>query len=315
MILVDKISKIYGRKHALNEVSFQIKRHEVVGFLGLNGAGKTTVLKILSGAIWPSSGRVQVDGYDALQHAATIRRLVGFLPDRPPLYGDMSVTAMLQYAAQLNGLPSRDMGKRIDEVIETCQLERVRTQRIDSLSLGFRQRVGIAQAIVHRPALLILDEPISGLDPQQIVAARGLIRRLREDHTVLLSSHILAEIAHTCDRLLILHEGRIVAQGDEQALRAELSRGQFLLKGFGVGRIALDTATQLEGIQKPTLLLDQNERFELQAFAQDERSRAALVAALLQHGLQVHGLTEQNDGGLENLFLRLTGDASREASA
>lgn len=306
MIEVREVSKCYGAARALDAVSFEIAEGEVVGFLGLNGAGKTTMLKILSGAIWPSAGDVRIGGYNSLQQAAEVRRLVGFLPDRPPLYGDMTVDDMLRFAARLNGVRRARLNIRLQMVIELCDLGAVRHQAVASLSLGYRQRVGIAQAIIHQPALLILDEPISGLDPQQIVAARQLIRRLKEAHTVLLSSHILGEISQTCDRLLLLHQGRIVASGGQAQLQAELGVSRYLLHGIGDADTALNCAQALPEPHRCTLKQHQGEQFTLLLEGCDASQRAALSQALVQAGLGISELSPQREQGLEALFLQLT---------
>ncbi|MCU0694809.1 MAG: ABC transporter ATP-binding protein, partial [Polyangiaceae bacterium] len=218
MIQVEELSKYYGARKAVGPLSFRIDKGEVVGLLGLNGAGKTTTLRMLATDLLPTSGRMVVDGIDLAARPEAIQARIGYLPDRPPLYGDMTVREYLRFAARLRAMPMQGLDKRIQEVIETTDLKGWTDERIETLSHGYRQRVGIAQAIVHRPALLLLDEPISGLDPVQIAEMRALIRSLRGEHTTLLSSHILSEISQTCDRLLVIRDGMIVASGTEEEL-------------------------------------------------------------------------------------------------
>jgi ABC-2 type transport system ATP-binding protein len=220
MIVVDKVSKYYGDHAAVRDLDFKIQEGECVGLLGLNGAGKSTTLRLLSCLLLPTSGRITVRGFDAEEQPHEIRKLIGYLPDRPPLFPEMHVDSFLRFAGELRRMSGAEVKKRLPEVIDATALGDVAEQPIDTLSHGYKQRVGIAQAIIHKPALLILDEPIQGLDPVQIVEMRELIRGLRGEHTILLSSHILSEIERTCDRLVMLHDGAIVAQGTEQEITA-----------------------------------------------------------------------------------------------
>lgn len=225
MIVASKLTKFYGRHPAVREISFEIEEGEIVGFLGLNGAGKSTTLRIISCQLVPTSGTVTVAGFNVLESSEEIRRRIGYLPEIPPLYSEMTVRAYLEFAARLKGVPKSELAKRVDEVEETTRLTDVSQQVIGTLSAGYRQRVGIAQAIVHRPELLILDEPFSGLDPVQTVQMREMIRNLGGNHTVLLSSHLLSQIHETCDRILVIQGGRIVAQGKEEELVSLLTGG------------------------------------------------------------------------------------------
>jgi ABC-2 type transport system ATP-binding protein len=220
MIQVSKLSKYYGGKRALGPVSFEIDDGETVGFLGLNGAGKTTALRILACDLRPSAGAVNVGGIDAVTDPHEVRKRIGFLPENPPLYPEMTVSAYLEFAADLRRVAKGDRTKLVGEAIEVTDLTDVSSDPIGTLSHGYRQRVGLAQAIVHKPALVILDEPTRGLDPKQIVEMRKLIHGLKDRHTVLISSHILAEVSQTCDRLLVLGQGRILGAGTEAELAA-----------------------------------------------------------------------------------------------
>jgi len=307
MIEARGVHKHYGSKAALDGVSFSIATGEVVGFLGLNGAGKTTMLKILCGLLLPTAGSVTVDGVDAVSDPLALRRRIGFLPDRPPLYGEMSVRDMLAYAGRLNGVSAARITGRVNDVLTLADLHHVADDLVETLSHGYRQRVGIAQAIVHEPKLVVLDEPISGLDPAQIVAMRGLIRGLKEKHTVLLSSHILGEITHTADRILVLHGGRIVAQGTEAELvgggkkRVEIvARGSLAAvhKGDFLNTAGISVA---EAIELDGGLIRLRARFE----SDDVRER--LVKSLVEQGFGVRSVTDL-ETDLEALFLKLTGD-------
>ncbi len=229
MIEVGQLSKYYDERAAISDLSFSIGRGEVIGFLGLNGAGKSTTLRILGCVLLPTSGTVRIDGKDLVAQPHEIRKQIGFLPDTPPLYDEMTVGAYLGFVARLRGVEEARIAASVQEAEEKTALRDAHEVVIESLSHGFRQRVGVAQAIVHKPALLILDEPTSGLDPVQIVQMRELIRSLKGQHTILLSSHILSEISQTCDRLLVIHDGKLVAQGSESDL-----------SGGSIGRIEVE---------------------------------------------------------------------------
>jgi ABC-2 type transport system ATP-binding protein len=218
MIRAQNVSKYFGAKRALGPVTFEIGDGETVGFLGLNGAGKTTALRIFACDLRPSAGTIQIGAIDAVKSPHEVRKLVGFLPENPPLYGDMIVTEFLEFAGRIRQMPADKVKKRMPEVLELTHLKEVDRQVISTLSHGYRQRVGVAQAIIHDPKLLILDEPTRGLDPVQIVEMRNMIQNLKEKHTVLISSHILTEISETCDRILVLGEGEIIASGTEESL-------------------------------------------------------------------------------------------------
>ena len=220
MIRASNLSKYYGGKRALGPVSFEIKDGETVGFLGLNGAGKTTALRILACDLRPSNGTIEVGGVDAIAEPHEVRKRIGFLPENPPLYMDMSVNDYLVFAGELRGMSKADVRKRLPDVLDITALGEVSGDPIGTLSHGYRQRVGVAQAIIHQPKFLILDEPTRGLDPVQIVEMRNLIHDLKQNHTVLISSHILTEISQTCDRLLVLGRGKILGVGSESELSA-----------------------------------------------------------------------------------------------
>ena len=225
VIEIQGLTKFYGDRRAVGPMSFSIAKGEIVGLLGLNGAGKTTTLRILACDLLPSAGSVRVDGLDVVDHPDEVRARVGYLPDHPPLYDEMTVQEYLIFAARLRGLSLAEAEGRVDEVLAATQLVGVRHDVITTLSHGYRQRVGIAQAVVHRPRLVVLDEPIAGLDPVQIVEMRALVRNLRHEHTTIISSHILSEISETCDRILVIRNGEIVASGTEAELSSRLASG------------------------------------------------------------------------------------------
>lgn len=212
MIEVKSLTKAYGDRVAVNNISFNVKRGEILGFLGQNGAGKTTTMKVITGFMAATSGSVSVAGFDVFENPLEVKRRIGFLPESPPLYHELLVNEYLDFVANLRGVPRADKRKKIELALERCQLGDVQNRLIGNLSKGYRQRVGIAQAILHEPELLILDEPTIGLDPKQVSETRNLIRSFRGNHTVVYSTHILSEVAATCDRILIIDDGHIVAQ-------------------------------------------------------------------------------------------------------
>jgi len=229
MIEVEQLSKSYGPREAIKNLSFQIKKGEVVGFLGPNGAGKSTTMNILSCIMPASSGSAKICGYDIFEQALEIRKLIGYLPETPPLYSDMVVYDYLTFAARLRNVPSKKTEMAVDQVIERCSLKEVDGRIIGRLSKGYQQRVGIAQALVHDPDILILDEPTIGLDPIQIIEIRKLIQELSASHTIILSSHILPEITQICKRVIIISDGQIAAVDSLESLTTRLRKGERLL--------------------------------------------------------------------------------------
>jgi ABC-2 type transport system ATP-binding protein len=220
-IAVRNLIKKYGETPAIDDISFDVKTGEILGFLGPNGAGKTTTMKIITCYMPPTSGSVQVDGMDTAERSLDVRRKIGYLPEMNPLYLDMNVIDYLEYSAQLHGLRGGAVQHRIKEMVHDCGLEDVRHKDIGEMSKGYRQRVGLAQSMIHDPEVLILDEPTSGLDPNQIAEIRALIKKLGSAKTVILSTHILSEVQATCDRVLIIHEGKIVANGSPAQLQQD----------------------------------------------------------------------------------------------
>ena len=306
MVEAASLVRYYGRRRALDGVGFSIERGEIVGILGLNGAGKSTLLRILAGLLMPSAGTVKVGGVDVLEAPAAARRKVGFLPEEPPLYREMRVADYLRFTGRLKGMRPAEVDKRIPEVCDATGLDaETRARVIDELSHGYKKRVGIAQAILHDPDLVILDEPISGLDPRQIVDMRRTIDGLRGKHTVLVSSHILSEISQTCDRILLIHDGRVVAEGSEDALAAHLGAGLRLVLVVRGDQAALES--HLAGRQDVSAhrIADAGHgRLEARVTL-DGDDVEALVSALVGAGFGVRRVAEEA-GELEQVFLDLT---------
>jgi ABC-2 type transport system ATP-binding protein len=225
-IAVRNLTKAYADQKAIDDISFDVQTGEILGFLGPNGAGKTTTMKIITCYMPPNAGSVEVDGLDISQHSLEVRRKIGYLPEMNPLYMDMNVLEYLEYAGRLHGIDRPAIPGRIKEMVEVCGLDGVQHKDIGELSKGYRQRVGLAQAMIHDPEVLILDEPTSGLDPNQIVEIRNLIRRLGQAKTVILSTHILSEVQATCNRVLIINDGKIVADGTPSQLQREFTGGE-----------------------------------------------------------------------------------------
>src|ERR1041384_3221715 len=228
-IVIENITKKYGAQRAVDNISFHVKTGEVLGFLGPNGAGKTTTMKILTGLIAPNAGSATIGNFSVKDHPEEVKRLIGYLPENNPLYQDMAVMDYLEFTAAVQGVPKNAIKERIYEMIRTCGLNAEKHKKIGELSKGYRQRVGLAQAMIHDPQVLILDEPTTGLDPNQIVEIRKLIKELGKQKTVILSTHILPEVEATCDRILIISKGKIVADGTSENLRKQ-SQGRELLR-------------------------------------------------------------------------------------
>ncbi|MEE9430184.1 MAG: ATP-binding cassette domain-containing protein [Melioribacteraceae bacterium] len=228
-ISVKNLTKKYQTQRAVDDISFEVKTGEVLGFLGPNGAGKTTTMKIITGFMAPSDGDAKINGISILENPEEVKKSIGYLPESNPLYHDMPVLEYLEFVAQLQNIPKAKIQDRIVEMVKVCGLNIEKHKKISELSKGYRQRVGLAQALIHDPEILILDEPTTGLDPNQIVEIRNLIREVGKKKTVILSTHILPEVEATCDRILIINEGKIVADGTSETLRKQ-AQGQEVVK-------------------------------------------------------------------------------------
>ncbi len=250
MIAVQDLTKQYAGRMAVNHISFHVEPGEIVGFLGPNGAGKSTTMRMLSGYMPPSSGYAAVNGHDVFRESLKVRQSVGYMPEMAPLYLEMRVKEYLKFRAELKGLRSRDMRRRVGEVMEQCSVTDVRRRLIGNLSKGYRQRVALADALLNQPPLLILDEPTNGLDPVQIRQVRELLRGLRPAHTILLSTHILQEVEQTCDRVIMIHRGRILANDTPVNLTRKLrALTQVFVEISGKGDVAAQLETLL-GVRK-----------------------------------------------------------------
>ncbi|MFQ5790727.1 MAG: ABC transporter ATP-binding protein, partial [Acidobacteriota bacterium] len=228
MIQVQRVTKKFGRTTAVEDVSFEVRRGEILGFLGPNGAGKTTTMRILTCFIPPTEGTALVAGYDIFDNPLKVKEKIGYLPEAPPLYPEMTVADYLDFVARIKGLKGPLRQERVEAVLDTCAIKDVRDMLNGQLSKGYRQRVGLAQALVHDPEVLILDEPTAGLDPRQIIETRELIKSLAGKHTIVLSTHILPEVSMTCERVVIINRGRVVAEDTPQGLTARLQGSQVL---------------------------------------------------------------------------------------
>lgn len=314
MIDVQQLFKYYGRHRAVGPLSFSIDKGQIVGLLGLNGAGKTTALRILACDLLPSSGTVLVDGIDVVDNPHAVRKHIGYLPDLPPLYPEMTVHAYLVFVARLRtGVSSKIAAKQAEKAQRLTQIDHVASSPIASLSHGYKQRVGIAQAIVHQPKLILLDEPILGLDPVQIVEMRHLLRSLAGTFTIVLSSHNLQEISETCDKILVLKQGEIVASGTEQDLSNKWLRGHRLWCTVrGDAEKAQQIVRKIDSVTSVTPLanaqldaIDQHDScvraFEIHA---ENDVRADVVRALVSDNIDVIGMTK-GSRELESVFIHL----------
>ena len=248
-IVVSNLTKKYGTQKAIDNISFEVKTGEILGFLGPNGAGKTTTMKIITCFMAPNEGDVKVNGVSILDDPELIKKNIGYLPESNPLYYDMPVLEYLEYVAQLQNVPQSKIPERIKEMVKVCGLDVEKHKKIGELSKGYRQRVGLAQAMIHDPEILILDEPTTGLDPNQIVEIRKLIRELGREKTVILSTHILPEVEATSDRILIINEGKIVADGTSETLRKQA-------QGTEVLKIQISEATNRDEVFSALMNLD-----------------------------------------------------------
>ena len=304
VIRAAQASKYYGAFAAVRDLTFSIESGEVVGLLGLNGAGKTTTLKLCSGLLSATNGMVEIAGNNLHRNPARICQQIGFSPEHPPLYDEMPVADFIRFVARIKGV-DKNLEQAVDEALELTDLRAAKSESIGTLSHGYRRRVGIAQAIVHRPAVILLDEPTSGLDPVQIVHMREMVQELKVRHTILLSSHILHEIHQACDRILVLEKGTIVAQGREEELAARMQRSvRIALEARGEQALVEEILSRFSWLRKISI----QERAgvvhaEIELL---EDKRESLARALIENDLGLRRL-EPIDLELENIFLSLTG--------
>ena len=305
MIDVKGLTRYYGEKRAISDVTFHVNKGEVLGLLGPNAAGKTTTMRILTCYMPPTSGTATVGGYDILEQSLEVRKIIGYLPENPPLYTDMEVTDYLKFVSQLKGVEKDRIAKEVDSVIEKTNIGDVRNRIIGKLSKGYKQRVGLAQALLNNPQIVILDEPTVGLDPKQIIEIRQLIKGLSGEHTVILSSHILPEIEQTCERVVIINEGQVVAEDTVQNLTNRMR---------GVQRIILQVEGSEDSIKSALQPLADIQNMEFTA--KDEQIRQVIVEspkdirkdlakAIVGNGLGLLELSTERFT-LEEIFLHLT---------
>jgi len=306
MIEVTNLGKRYGTLEAIRGVNFSINPGEVVGLLGPNGAGKTTIMKILTCYMFPSFGTAKLNGWDIFERPLDIKRLVGYLPENAPLYTDLNVLEYLSFMAESRSLKGNAKTERIEWAVEECGLKSVVYRGIDTISKGFRQRTGLAQAIVHNPEILILDEPTTGLDPNQIIEIRELIKRLGKEKTVILSTHILQEVEATCGRVLILNEGQIVAKGSPEEINREM-KGELLLELLLKGDRAPADIDQVSGVRDLLKSSSPAEGFhQLQiALLPDSGAEEAVFDWAVKEGYKILSMVPKRLS-LEELFIKLT---------
>ncbi len=306
MIKVEHLSKIYGTVTAIEDVHFYVKSGEILGFLGPNGAGKTTTMRILAGYLPASKGTAKIAGYDVHEQSMAVRRRIGYLPESPPLYPDMTVEEFLNFVAKIKGVSRRKRKKKVASAIERCQLKDKNEIVIRKLSKGYRQRVGIAQAIVHEPPVIILDEPTVGLDPRQITEVRNLIKSLAGEHTIILSTHILPEVSMTCDRAMIINHGKVVAEDTPIELIDSLGNGYgYQVEVTGKVKTILPLLEELPGINS-VKREKQDKRTILEISCNSGVEPGKDIAnIIINQGLDLHEMRRISPS-LEDVFLELT---------
>ncbi|WP_088891402.1 ABC transporter ATP-binding protein [Leptolyngbya ohadii] len=319
MIEADHLSKIYGTTSAIQDVTFSVEKGEILGFLGPNGAGKTTTMRILTGYLPATSGTARIAGFDVHENSMAVRQRIGYLPENPPLYTDMSVEGYLHFVGRLKGVPAGDRPTRVKLAMKRCGLLDKKQVLIRKLSKGYRQRVGIAQAIVHDPPAIILDEPTVGLDPRQIIEVRNLIKSLAGEHTIILSTHILPEVSMTCSRVAIINRGRVVAMNTPDQLMAQLAGGAgYELEVEGDSVLVQRQLEQLPFVKAIDLLSDEalphaHHRYRITLDPEQQTGQSAgreiagreIAAAIVSSGWGLHEM-RRVQVSLEEVFLELT---------
>jgi ABC-2 type transport system ATP-binding protein len=313
MITVKGLTKRYARTVAVDNISFDVPKGQIVGFLGPNGAGKTTTMRVLTCFLPPSSGTATVAGFDVLEQPLEVKKRIGYLPETPPVYPEMEVSQYLAFVGKLKGLSGADLAKRVDEACARCAVADVRNTLIGKLSKGYRQRVGLAQAIIHNPDVLILDEPTAGLDPKQINETRELIRHLSGDHTIILSTHILSEVEHICQQVIIIAKGKLVATDSVANLQSRAHGGHSVMieiEGRDGGlepAIIRQRLEQVGGVSKVVFRETRGKAslFEVESL-KDRTIRGDLARAVVQAGWDLNEMRPAA-ASLEEIFLQLTG--------
>src|SRR5213594_4418850 len=311
MISVKDLSKRYARNTAVDHISFEVEKGQIVGFLGPNGAGKTTTMRVLTCFLPPSSGTATVAGFDVLEAPLEVKRRIGYLPEAPPLYLEMRTAEYLAFVGRLKGLSGAELQHRVDTVCERCAAGDVKNKLLGKLSKGYRQRVGLAQAIIHNPEVLILDEPTAGLDPKQINETRDLIKGLAGDHTIILSTHILPEVEQTCEKVIIINKGKLVATDSVQNLQSRARGAELVLVEVAGRNGNLDSATvqrrleQIAGVSRVIFKETHQNRNMFEVESQKGFLRGDLARAVVESGWDLNELRSAAMS-LEQIFLQLT---------
>ncbi len=316
MIQVEGLTKRYGPHTAVNNISFEVGKGQIVGFLGPNGAGKTTTMRVLTCFLPPTEGRASVAGYDVVEQPLEVKKHIGYLPESPPLYPEMEVTEYLEFTGRIKGVSKADIAKRIDEVVEKCALGDVRYKLMSKLSRGYRQRVGLAQALIHNPDVLILDEPTAGLDPKQIIETRKLIRDLSGNHTIILSTHILPEVSTTCQLVIIINQGKLEAIDTPENLTARLQGHETVF--VEVEGPADQVAAKLQSLNGVTRVSRKDGHaghvgLEIETAKDHHNIRSDLARCVVECGWGLHELRPVGLS-LEEIFLKLTTSDKAEAA-
>ena len=316
MITVKELTKRYARNTAVDHISFEIQKGQIVGFLGPNGAGKTTTMRMLTCFLPPTAGRATVAGFDVLEEPMEVKKRIGYLPEMPPLYPEMRTGEYLEFVGSLKGLAKTELAKRVDYVSERCAVSDVRGRLISKLSKGYRQRVGLAQAIIHNPEVLILDEPTAGLDPKQINETRDLIKSLAGDHTIILSTHILPEVEQTCEQVIIINKGKVIATDSVNNLQSRARGAESVVVEVGSRNGDLDYAAiqkrleRVSGVNKVIFKEKRETRnvFEVEG-GKGRLVRGDLARAVVEAGWDLNEL-RPSAMSLEEVFLQLTGQSN-----
>ena len=317
MIKVEGLTKRYGRTTAVDNISFEVPKGAIVGFLGPNGAGKTTTMRVLTCYLPPSEGRASVAGFDVLEQPLEVKKHIGYLPESPPLYPEMEVDEYLEFAGRIKGIGRREVRQKVSNVIDRCALGEYRSALISKLSRGYRQRVGLAQALIHNPDVLILDEPTAGLDPKQIIETRKLIRDLSGEHTIILSTHILPEVSSTCETVIIINQGRLEAIDTPENLTARLQGHETIFVEVEGPAEAVSARLQgVEGVNRVTRKDGGPGRnsWEIETAKGSHSLRKELAHAIVTAGWGLHELRPVGLS-LEEIFLKLTTAEGAEEAA
>jgi ABC-2 type transport system ATP-binding protein len=307
MVSVRNLTKTFGRTVAVDDISFDVSRGEVLGFLGPNGAGKTTTMRVLTCYLTPNTGSVKIAGFDILDNSLEVRRRVGYLPENAPIYQDMDVISYLGFVADVRGIPKADAPRQIERMIDTCGLEKVVGRNIGQLSKGYKQRVGLAQTLIHNPDILVLDEPTTGLDPSQIIEIREIIKEIGKERTVILSTHILPEVEATCSRVLIINEGRIVASGTPEELQGVAGGEDAIYVSISAGDAPVsDSLAEIESVTSVTRVGESGEyiRYLVKSINREDIGEAIFKAAV-DNNWKLNELRMEKLS-LEDIFLKLT---------